>query len=85
MSETPIRDPLGRTPIASMFKQQIAQALALIPEGKRGALIVFGDERGGSAHLAARLGESGDWKIAGGIGARWSWQVTGSVMVLGAW
>jgi hypothetical protein len=83
MSDTPIVDPLGRTPIASMLKQQIAQSLALIPPGKRGALVVIGDEQGGSAHLAARLGST--WKIAGGIGARWDGAVSGSVVIAGAW
>lgn len=85
MSDAPILDPLGRTPIASMLKQQIAQALAVIPPGKRGALIVIGDETGGSAHLAARLGTKGEWKVAGGIGAHWSGGVTGAVMVMGSW
>lgn len=83
MSDAPILDPLGRTPIAAMLKQQIAQALALIPPGKRGALIVLGDESGGSAHLAAKLGET--WKVAGGGGVKWSGGVTGSVVVVGTW
>jgi hypothetical protein len=85
VNDAALLDALGRTPIASMLKQQIAQALALIPDGKRGALIVIGNEDGGSAHLAAKLGDKGDWKVAGGVGARWHGAISGSVVVLGAW
>ena len=48
------------------MKRQIADAFAYVPEYKRGALIVMGNEQGASLHVAARL--NGVWKVAAGAG-----------------
>jgi hypothetical protein len=79
-------DPLGRTPLAEGMKRQIQSALAEIPEGKRGALLVVADENGARAMLAAKIGSTGDWKIAAGIGVPWKERKpTGWIGVQGAW
>jgi hypothetical protein len=79
-------DPLGRTPLSAGMKAQIDSALAEIPEGKRGALIVVADENGARAMLAAKIGSKGDWKIAAGIGVHWKERKPqGWIGVQGAW
>lgn len=62
-------DALGRPVIPNGAKDQIAAALKQIPEGKRGALLLFADNNGARAHLAAHI--NGTWKVAGGSGFRW--------------
>jgi hypothetical protein len=79
-------DPLGRTPLAAGMKAQIESALREIPQGKRGALVVMATEQGATAHLAARLGSKGDWKIAAGMGVTWrDPKPSGWVSIVGAW
>lgn len=76
-------DALGRTPIADAIKAQIDAAFRVVPEDKRGALLVIADESGVRAHVAARIGER--WKVAAGGGRRWDGQVEGSVALMGVW
>lgn len=61
-----IVDALGRTPIAEGMKALINAAFSVVPDGKRAALLIIGDERGARVHLAARV--NGSWKVAGGAG-----------------
>lgn len=76
-----------RTPITDAMKAQIADALKTIPEGKRGAVLLVADRHGVRAHLAARIGDRGDWKVAAGAGFVRSErkQLTGWVGIEGAW
>lgn len=77
-------DPLGRTPIAEGMKRQIEEAFAVVPKGKRGALIVLADEHGARAHVAAKLNDR--WKVAGGAGVPWHGdKPSGWVGVVGCW
>lgn len=77
-------DPLGRTPLADGMKRQIETAFAVVPDGKRGALLVVADDSGARAHLAAKLGSH--WKVAAGVGVPWTGKKpTGWVGVMGAW
>jgi hypothetical protein len=77
-------DPLGRTPIASMMKARIAEALRTIDEDKRGAVLVLVDDRGAQAHIAAKL--NGSWKVAGGLSVPWETRKpTGWIGIEGAW
>lgn len=84
MSE-PSTDALGRTPITDGMKRQIATAFATIPDGKRGALVIVGDETGARAHVAAKV--NGTWKVAGGAGAVWREKSRGSawIAIEGSW
>lgn len=80
----PSSDPLGRTPIAEGMKRQIEDAFKVIPDGKRGALLVVADEQGARALVAAKLGDH--WKVAAGGGVPWSGgKPSGWVGVMGAW
>jgi hypothetical protein len=82
-SDVPL-DPFGRTPIADGMKRQITDTFAMVPEGKRGALLVVADEQGARAVLAAKFGEH--WKIAGGGGVPWTGEKpTGWIGVIGSW
>ena len=47
-------DLYGRTPLADGMKRQVTEAFAIVPEHKRGALIVIADEQGARAHLAGQ-------------------------------
>jgi hypothetical protein len=81
---TEILDPLGRTPIANGMKAQIEQAFTVVPEGKRGALLVIADEHGARLHLAAKLGSH--WKVAAGGGVPWTGhRPSGWVGIMGSW
>lgn len=79
-------DALGRPILAEGMKRQIEEAFKVVPEGKRGAVLVIHDvdTKQTRAHLAAKIGDS--WKVAGGAG--WDWagkKPTGWVGVAGAW
>ncbi len=63
-------DALGRPEVGQTIKQAITTAFAVVPEGKRGALLVIATEDGARAHLAARI--NGNWKVAAGAG--WAWE-----------
>jgi hypothetical protein len=66
------------------MREAIAQHLATIPEGKRGALLVIADDKGARAHLAARLGDN--WKVAFEAGRPWvGKKPEGAVMLEGSW
>lgn len=85
---TPQPDALGRPVIAEGMKRQIEDAFRIVPAGKRSAVLVIHDfeTRQTRGHFAARLGEKGDWKVAGGPG--WDWvgkKPTGWVGVMGSW
>jgi hypothetical protein len=57
------------TPLTDATKARIDTALSVIPEGKRGALLLVADEQGTRAYLAARLGDH--WQLAAGAGVAW--------------
>lgn len=88
MSESPppASDALGRPILAAGMKRQIEQAFTVVPEGKRGALLIIADETGARAHLAARIGDSGQWKVAAGAGRPWKGEKpAGWIGIVGAW
>ncbi len=67
-SQPPV-DHLGRPFVPDDVKGRIAEALRAIPEGKRGVVLVVADERGNArGHFAARIGKTGDLKVAAGAG-----------------
>jgi DNA integrity scanning protein DisA with diadenylate cyclase activity len=79
-----VTDTLGRQPIADSLKQKIEDAFKVVPEGKRGALLIIADEQGARAHVAAKLG--GSWKVAAGAGVPWSGgEPSGWVGISGSW
>lgn len=60
-------DALGRPEVSDTIRQQIKSAFAIVPEHKRGAVLVMADGSGtATAHFAARIG--GDFKVAAGAG-----------------
>lgn len=88
MSEPQHVDSLGRPLLAEGMKRQIEQAFSVVPEGKRGALLIIADSetKTARAHLAAKIGEKGDWKVAAGPGFDWvERKPTGWVAIMGAW
>lgn len=77
-------DPFGRPFASDETKTLIADALAAIPQGKRGALLVRADSQGFAiAQVAARLGDS--WKVAAGAGAWIGKRPSGYVAVEASW
>lgn len=79
-------DPLGRPLIAEGMKRQIEQAFAVVPDGKRGALLVIADveTKTARAHLAAKIHDH--WKVAAGVGVPWDGKKPeGWIGVMGAW
>ena len=89
MAETPQErqvDPLGRTPLADGMKRKIEEAFSVVPEGKRGAVLVIHDidTKQTRAHLAARIGD--EWKVAGGPSFDWDGKKpSGWVGVMRTW
>ncbi len=73
----------NRQPVTVDIKAAIAQHLASIPEGKRGALLVIADTHGTRAHVAANLNNT--WLVAFEAGKPWKGPVTGEVMLVGSW
>jgi hypothetical protein len=59
-------DEFGRTPITDAMRQKIADTFTVVPEGKRGALVLIADDKETRAVLAARINDR--WKVAGGGG-----------------
>lgn len=85
-SQLPTLDPLGRPPLAAGMKKMIDDAFTVVPDGKRGAVLLIHDiDRNETrAHLAAKIGEK--WRIAGGAGFDWTGKKpTGWVGVGGSW
>ncbi|HXG72284.1 MAG TPA: hypothetical protein VNJ04_16865 [Gemmatimonadaceae bacterium] len=77
-------DALGRPEVGKTIKESIATAFAVVPDDKRGALLIIATEDGARAHLAAKIGEH--WKVAAGAG--WTWEthdVGAFVSVQGVW
>lgn len=78
-------DALGRPTISAQMKARINAEFAIVPEGKRSALLVIVDDTGvARAHLAARLGDS--WKVAAGGGfAIREKKPVGFIGIMGSW
>lgn len=77
-------DALGRPILAEGMKRQIDEAFKVVPEGRRGSLLIIANEQGASAHVAAKFGEH--WKVAAGAGVPWTGEKpTGWVGVAGSW
>jgi hypothetical protein len=77
-------DAFGRPILAEGMKAQVEAAFKAIPDGKRGALLIIADERGATAHVAARIGDH--WKVAAGAGMPWQEKkASGWVSIGGAW
>ncbi|HXG72302.1 MAG TPA: hypothetical protein VNJ04_16955 [Gemmatimonadaceae bacterium] len=69
-------DELGRPEVGKSIKDSIATAFAVVPEGKRGALLIIATEDGARAHLAARI--NGTWRVAAGAGWAWDSRTVGA-------
>jgi hypothetical protein len=78
-----LRDALDRPLVEDTLREEIDAAFAGV-QG-RGALIALADTNGARLTLAARLGEEGRWKVAGGAGVSWHGRIDGRVMVMGVW
>ena len=76
-------DELGRPILSEGMKAQMDAALAVIPDGKRGALLIIADENGVRAMLAAKLGSS--WRVAAGAGISVSGHRRGGIYLSGSW
>lgn len=75
---------LPKGPVTADFRASVEKALAgMIPTGKTGAVIGVVTERGLVLGLAARLNDT--WTLGGDVERTWSGDVTGRVMVVGAW
>lgn len=82
----PIRDALDRPVISDSIKSKIAMAFQDIPKGKKAALLVIADEHGTRGVVAAKIGHSGDWKVAAGGGIDWAEKKPyGYVALAGSW
>lgn len=80
-------DELGRPTITAQMKARINAEFATIEPGKRGAFIMLVDESGvARGHFAARIGKTGNWKVAAGGGfALREKKPIGFIGILGAW
>lgn len=77
-------DALGRPILAEGMKRQIEEAFKVVPDGRRGALLIVGNEQGATAHVAAKINDC--WKVAAGAGVLWNGaKPTGWVGVAGSW
>ncbi len=79
-------DELGRPYLDDAALQRLREAFLVIPEGKRGALILIADtsDKTARAHLAARL--NGTWRVAAGGGFAWDTKKpSGWIGVEAAW
>lgn len=82
-----LTDTLARPTIAEGMKRRIEQEFAIVPKGKRGALILLVDERSARLHVAANLDGKGNWKVAAGGGVPYTGpkKPEGFVGLLGSW
>ena len=71
------------TPIGDAVRRSITDAFTLVPDGKRGALLVIADEHGARAMVAANL--NGHWKVAATTEKAWKGPVTATVSIVGTW
>lgn len=81
-----MKDALDRPLIAEGMKRQIEEAFRVVPEGKRGALLVIADmeTQTARAHLAAKV--NNHWKVAAGVGVPWDGRKPEAwVGVVGSW
>ncbi len=77
-------DALGRPEVGTAIKDAISASFAVIPNGKRGALLVIATDDSTRLHLAANI--NGTWKVAGGIGFRYTERrPSGFVAIEGSW
>lgn len=84
--DTPALGTLPPGPLASAFKRELEQQLtAQVPPGKRGALLTVVDKDGVQVSVAAALDADGDWKLAGNVGKKWGGDLSGRVILSGAW
>ena len=85
MTDTPLDDK-GRYPISEGMKRRIEQEFAIVPDGKRGALLVIADQHGTRGMFAAKLDGKGRWKVVAGGGFTWTEnKPEGFVGVMGSW
>lgn len=61
----------------------LAETLAFVPDGKRGALVAVATEDGAQLMLAAKLGSH--WQLAAGGEKPWHAPLTGKVQIVGVW
>jgi hypothetical protein len=57
---------------------------AIVPPGKRGALLVVVEPGGGQLRVAAALDDDGDWKLGADVRV-WEGDVSGKVLLAGSW
>lgn len=72
-----------RKSIDAQTKRAVSEALAEIPPGQTGALIVIADQNGARAQMAWKINDR--WKVANEVGSTWHGKVEGRVAVVGSW
>lgn len=75
--------PFDPAALRAAVHDSLDQALASIPEGRRGALLVLVDQDGARAQVAAKLG--GKWQLAAGADRPWDGPIVGRIALAGSW
>lgn len=76
--------PTERRPtLSEAMKQKVRDEFAMVPPGKRGALVAIVDQHGARLHLAHKI--KGAWKVGVAVGTPWGWKPEGYVGVEGSW
>jgi hypothetical protein len=58
-------ETFGRPPITEPIKQAIRDAFAVVPDGKRGAMLAIADASGVRMHIAVKVNDT--WKVGGAV------------------
>lgn len=70
--------------LTKINKAKIEQAIReIVPEGKRGAVLVVADHEATTVTLATKVGDH--WQLAADAKYKWRGNVTGQVRILGTW
>jgi hypothetical protein len=72
-----------RPPISDWMKMKVAEALAIVPDGKSGALLAIVDENGARLHVAHKFNDH--WKVGGAVGKPWNSKWEGYVGIEASW
>jgi len=84
MSDEP-SDPFNRPPITGPIRQAIADAFAVVPEGKHSAILAIADLGTGEArlHVAWKVNET--WRVGAQVGISKELKPDGYVAVEASW
>lgn len=82
-AQTFLQAQVPEGPIAASLRRQIeSEVTAIVPEGKKVAVLGVATQDGWRLTGAVRLGDAGHFQLSGDVGETWGGKVSGRVAVL---